>query len=298
MRGANAVLAGSPRKPVRDRVKHDDAAAAQSNTQNLRMRFLAALVLIPVAIGVAYAGGWLWLGLVLLVAIGLYVEWLLVVGNVQSTTAIAAGVAALVAAGLSLTLGQAEAGLVVIAAGVVIAVLLSSTRRGWTALGLVYASAALAASVVVRLDQAWGFAALMLILLIVWVTDIGGYVAGRGLGGPKLWPRVSPNKTWAGAIGGFVGSLAVAAGFAAAGLGRLLPLLLLAAVLSVASQVGDLFESAVKRIFGVKDSSHIIPGHGGLLDRLDGYVFAVIAAAAIGIWRAGADGVGRGLMVW
>jgi phosphatidate cytidylyltransferase len=301
MRGANAVLAALPRKPVRDRVKQDDAApapAVQSNAQNLLMRFLAALVLIPIAVGVAYAGGWLWLGLVLLAAIGLYVEWLSVVGNVQSSAAIAAGVAALVAAGLSLTLGQTEAALAVLAAGAVLAALLSPARRGWSALGVVYASAALVASVLVRLDQVWGFAALMLILLIVWVTDIGGYVAGKGLGGPKLWPRVSPNKTWAGAIGGFVGSLVVATSFAAAGLGRLLPLLLLAAVLSVASQLGDLFESAVKRNFGVKDSSHIIPGHGGLLDRLDGYVFAVLVAALIGLWRAGADGVGRGLMVW
>jgi phosphatidate cytidylyltransferase len=90
----------------------------------------------------------------------------------------------------------------------------------------------------------------------------------------------------------------VAGGFAAGGLGRLAPLLMVAAVLTVLSQLGDLFESAVKRRFGVKDSGRIIPGHGGLLDRLDGYVFAVIAAAVIGFLRGGADGVGRGLMVW
>jgi phosphatidate cytidylyltransferase len=150
----------------------------------------------------------------------------------------------------------------------------------------------------VRLDQVWGFTALMLVLLIVWVTDIGGYFAGRGLGGPKLWPRVSPKKTWAGAIGGFVASLCVAAGFAAFGLGKTGPLVLLGAVLSVASQLGDLFESAVKRRFGVKDSSHIIPGHGGLLDRLDGFVAAVVLAAIFGFLRGGADGVGRGLVVW
>ncbi len=133
---------------------------------------------------------------------------------------------------------------------------------------------------------------------MVWVTDIGGYFAGRGLGGPKLWPRVSPKKTWAGAIGGFAASLAVSGGFAAFGLGKPGPLLLLGAALSVVSQAGDLFESAVKRRFGVKDSSHIIPGHGGLLDRLDGYVAAVIMAAIFGLLRGGVDGVGRGLMVW
>ena len=169
---------------------------------------------------------------------------------------------------------------------------------GWIGLGVVYALAAFAASIVVRLDPVWGFSALMFILLVVWMTDIGGYFAGRGIGGPKLWPRVSPKKTWAGAIGGFVLSLAVAAGFAMNGLGSLLPLLMIATVLTVLSQLGDLFESAVKRKFGVKDSGQIIPGHGGLLDRLDGYVFAVVAAAVIGLLRGGADGVGRGLMVW
>jgi phosphatidate cytidylyltransferase len=150
----------------------------------------------------------------------------------------------------------------------------------------------------VRLDPVWGFTALMFVLLIVWVTDIGGYFAGRGIGGPKLWPRVSPKKTWAGAIGGFTASLVVGAGFAAFGLGKALPMLLLGAILSIASQLGDLFESAVKRRFGVKDSSHIIPGHGGLLDRLDGFVAAVVLAAIFGFLRGGADGVGRGLMVW
>jgi phosphatidate cytidylyltransferase len=154
------------------------------------------------------------------------------------------------------------------------------------------------ASVLVRLDRFWGFVALILILLVVWVTDIGGYFAGRGIGGPKLWPRVSPKKTWAGAVGGFAASLVVAAGFALFGLGRTAPLLVLGAALSIVSQLGDLFESAVKRRFGVKDSSRIIPGHGGLLDRLDGFVAAVVLAAIFGFLRDGVDGVGRGLMVW
>ena len=138
----------------------------------------------------------------------------------------------------------------------------------------------------------------MFVLLIVWVTDSGGYFAGRGIGGPKLWPRVSPKKTWAGAVGGFAASLAVAAALPCsiwAGSGRYC---CFPALLSVVSQLGDLFESAVKRRFGVKDSSHIIPGHGGLMDRLDGFVAAVVVAALFGFLRGGADGVGRGLMVW
>lgn len=235
-------------------VTHDDAPKPDDRgARNLLMRVLAALVLIPVAIGVAYAGGWLWAALVGVVSVGLFVEWIMIVG---------------------------------------------AQRPGWIALGVVYAVAALLASIVVRLDTVWGFAALMFVLLVVWMTDIGGYFAGRGIGGPKLWPRVSPKKTWAGAIGGLVLSVAVALGFAIGGIGKPVPLIVIAVVLTVLSQLGDLFESAVKRRFGVKDSSQIIPGHGGLLDRLDGYVFAIIAAAAIGFLHGGADGVGRGLMVW
>jgi phosphatidate cytidylyltransferase len=262
------------------------------------MRVAAALVLAPTAIAIAYAGGWLWTGLVTLTAIGLYVEWLTIVGTAREMPVIASGVAALAIAGFCLASGRIDAALVVMILGFAAVALLSAEQRIWTATGFAYAAAAELASVLVRLDQAWGFAALILILLVVWVTDIGGYFAGRGIGGPKLWPRVSPKKTWAGAIGGFAASLVIAGAFAAAGLGNAGPLLLLAAVLSIASQLGDLFESAVKRRFGVKDSSHIIPGHGGLLDRLDGFVAAIVLAAIFGFLRAGADGVGRGLMVW
>ncbi|MCX7320142.1 MAG: phosphatidate cytidylyltransferase [Hyphomicrobiales bacterium] len=227
-------------------------AADDRGVRNLVLRVLTAIVLIPLALGAAYVGGWLWTGLVTIVSVGLFMEWRGIVGQ----------------------------------------------RPGWISIGLVYALAALAASVLVRRDVEWGFAALIFILLVVWLTDIGGYFAGRGIGGPKLWPRVSPKKTWAGAIGGTVLSIVVAVGFAQAGIGKLVPLVMLAVVLTVLSQLGDLFESAIKRRFGVKDSGQIIPGHGGLLDRLDGYVFAVVAAAVIGLLRGGADGVGHGLMVW
>ncbi|MDO9062403.1 MAG: phosphatidate cytidylyltransferase [Bradyrhizobium sp.] len=274
------------------------AANAEQGSRNLVMRVLAALVLAPAAIAIAYAGGWLWAALVTLAAIGLYVEWLIIVGAARETRVIASGASALVLGGFGLASGRIDAALVVLAIGLVAVASLSAERRIWNAAGFVYAAAAEIASVLVRLDPVKGFAALMLVLLVVWMSDIGGYFAGRGIGGPKLWPRVSPKKTWAGAVGGFALSLVVAGGFAAFGYGQLGPLLLLAAVLSIASQLGDLFESAVKRRFGVKDSSHIIPGHGGLMDRLDGYIAAVVLAAVFGLLRGGADGVGRGLMVW
>ncbi|WP_375412773.1 phosphatidate cytidylyltransferase [uncultured Bradyrhizobium sp.] len=274
------------------------AAVAEQGPRNLLVRVAAALVLAPTAIAIAWAGGWFWSGLATLGAIGLYVEWLMVVGAVQTRRAVAAGIVALMVGGLGLALQRLDVCLAALALGLAGVLLLSAERRGWAAAGFCYAAAAEIASVLVRLDAVAGFVALIMVLLIVWVTDIGGYFAGRGLGGPKLWPRVSPKKTWAGAIGGFIASLVIAAAFAAFGFGKMGPLLLLGAALSIASQLGDLFESAVKRRFGVKDSSQIIPGHGGLLDRLDGFVAAIALAALLGILRGGVDGVGRGLMVW
>jgi phosphatidate cytidylyltransferase len=274
------------------------APAATSDSRNLVMRIAVAAVLIPFAVAIAWAGGWLWSTLVTLAAIGMFVEWLAIVGLAGVTRVTAPGVAALVIAGVCLAMNRLDAALVVLGVGLVAASTIAPERRNWAAAGFLYAAAAQIASVLLRLDPVKGFAALMFVLLIVWVTDSGGYFAGRGIGGPKLWPRVSPKKTWAGAIGGLAASLAVAAGFATFGLGRMGPLLLISGALSVVSQLGDLFESAVKRRFGVKDSSHIIPGHGGLMDRLDGFVAAVVVAAIFGFLRGGADGVGRGLMVW
>jgi phosphatidate cytidylyltransferase len=274
------------------------AAASESSSRNLLMRVVVAAVLIPLAVAIAYAGGWLWTSLVTAAAIGLFVEWLAVVGLAGAVALAIRGGVALALGGICFAVGRIDAALIVLAIGLVAIASTAPDRRGWAAAGFCYAAAAEIASVLLRLDPAKGFAALMFVLVIVWVTDSGGYFAGRGIGGPKLWPRVSPKKTWAGAVGGLAASLAVAGGFAAFEIGRTVPLLISAAILSVASQLGDLFESAVKRRFGVKDSSHIIPGHGGLMDRLDGFVAAVVLAAVFGFLRGGADGVGRGLMVW
>jgi phosphatidate cytidylyltransferase len=282
-------------------VTKSEAASIATTGQggrNLLLRIAAALVMAPLAIAIAYAGGWLWASLVTAAAIGLYVEWLTVIGA-RKPRLVLLGILIL------LGVGWAAAGHITathvsgfVALGILAVAMVSSGRRVWAVIGIGYALAASIASSAVRFDPIWGFTALMLVLLVVWVTDIGGYFAGRLIGGPKLWPRVSPKKTWAGAIGGFAASLGVAGGFAAFDFGKTLPLLLLGAALSVASQLGDLFESAVKRRFGVKDSSHIIPGHGGLMDRLDGFVAAIVLAAIFGFLRGGADGVGRGLMVW
>lgn len=274
------------------------AAAGDSGTRNLVTRAVTALVLAPLAIGILYAGGWFWTVLVTAVSVGIFIEWLMIVGARDNLRVLGAGVGALAITGLCLGFERYDGALPFALLGLVVVGYLGGEQRRWTASGYFYAAAALLASVLVRADAEWGFAALMLVLLVVWAADIGGYFAGRTLGGPKLWPRVSPKKTWAGAIGGFVLGLCVASGFAVLGYGNWGPLLALAALLSVVSQLGDLFESAVKRQFGVKDSSQIIPGHGGLMDRLDGYVAAVVAAALFGVARGGIEGAGRGLMMW
>ncbi len=267
------------------------------DSRNLTLRILAGVVLAPLTVAAAYFGGWLWAVLATLATMGMYAEWLVVVQAINPRVA-AAGIAPLAVAGIALAIGAPEWALLAIGVGLIAIAALARINRVWALSGLLYAASALFGAVLVRADPQSGFIALLFVLLIVWVTDIGGYFAGRGIGGPKLWVRVSPKKTWAGAIGGFAGSLAVAAGFAASGFGRMLPLLLLGAVLSIVSQLGDLFESAVKRRFGVKDSSNVIPGHGGLLDRLDGFVAAIVMAAVIGVMRGGLDGAGRGLLMW
>jgi phosphatidate cytidylyltransferase len=279
-------------------VSEQKAASAGPDARNLFARVASAVVLVPLAIAAAWAGGWYWIALVTLCAIGLFVEWLMVTGAAGNAPLLVTGAAVLAIAAPFLALRNVDIALLVLALGVIAVAFRSSTPRSWAIGGFLYAAAAQVSSIMVRLDQSEGFLALVFIFLVVWCTDIGGYFAGRAIGGPKLWPRVSPNKTWAGAVGGFVLSLLVAGGLAMNGFGRIGPLLLIAGALSVASQLGDLLESAIKRRFGVKDSSHIIPGHGGLMDRLDGFVAAVVLAAILGVLRGGAGGAGTALMVW
>lgn len=259
---------------------------------------MAALVLAPLAIAAAWFGGWFWIGLVSITVIGLFGEWMMIVRNLRPS-ALMWGFASLAGAGLALALDNFEIANVSVALGLFAMFLFSAReQRSWSAIGLAYTAAALFACVMLRRDPTHGFTALVFVFLVVWITDILGYFVGRGVGGPKLWVRVSPKKTWSGAIGGVAGSIVFAVAFAAAGYGSVGPMLLLGTVISVISQLGDLFESALKRQFGVKDSSQIIPGHGGLLDRLDGFMAAVIAAAVIGYLRSGADTIGQGLLVW
>jgi phosphatidate cytidylyltransferase len=169
----------------------------------------------------------------------------------------------------------------------------------WIAGGIAYAALMVLAPVLLRADAELGFAAIVFLFTIVWTTDILGYFAGRAIGGAKLMPTISPKKTWAGAIAGTIGAVAtasvVAVGFGAA---RLTAVAVIAFVLSVMAQFGDLMESAIKRHFDTKDASQLIPGHGGVMDRLDGFWAASVTAAVIGIAHGGYAAAGRGLLLW
>jgi phosphatidate cytidylyltransferase len=173
------------------------------------------------------------------------------------------------------------------------------TRPAWVAIGVVYAALLLAAPVVLRDDANYGMIAIFFLFAIGWTTDIAGYFAGRAIGGPKLAPSISPKKTWSGAIAGLIAVVvivAIGAGYVPGV--RLAPLIAISILLSILSQAGDLAESALKRRFDVKDSSQIIPGHGGVMDRLDGFWAAAVCAAIIGLARGGFEEPARGLLVW
>jgi phosphatidate cytidylyltransferase len=169
----------------------------------------------------------------------------------------------------------------------------------WTMAGIGYAGIMLLAPLLLRADNTYGFLALVLLFAIVWTTDILGYFAGRAIGGPKLLPAISPKKTWSGAIAGTLGAMIVAVLVANYfGAFNTTAIAIIALLLSIMAQLGDLLESWVKRQFGAKDASHLIPGHGGVMDRLDGFWAAALVGCVIGLLHGGFDGAARGLLVW
>ena len=266
----------------------------------LALRVCSALVLVPLAIATAYLGGWpfdLFWGAA---AIGVLWEWSSLVARNEQLSVLLAGGASLALAVVLVATGHVLPALIVVAMGALGAASLTlAERRTWVAGALPYAGALAMGPIILRSDGEQGFLAVLFLFAIVWTTDIGAYFAGRALGGPKLMPGVSPNKTWAGAIGGLLASVLAALVVAKmAALTSLFALAMLAVVLSVSAQAGDLFESFLKRRFNAKDSSHLIPGHGGLMDRLDGFVTASVAAVMIGLARGGFEAPGRGLLVW
>jgi phosphatidate cytidylyltransferase len=269
-------------------------------SRDLILRVGSALVLAPLAIGTAYLGGWPFALFWSLAAIGVFWEWSALVAGGEQRPVVLVGGAALVISLALAAAGRLMGASIVSVLGIIATAPVAPTQqRGWVAAGVPYAGAIGIAPIALRSDNEVGFVALIFLFAIVWTTDVVAYFLGRLIGGPKLMPRVSPRKTWSGALSGLAAAVLAAVAVAqVAGLSGLYSIAVVAAILSVVAQAGDLFESRLKRRFGAKDSSHLIPGHGGLMDRLDGFVFAAAVAALIGVLRGGVEAPAHGLLVW
>ncbi len=254
-------------------------------SKNLMERIVSAVLLLPPVLGAVYMGGWWFAAFLMLGGILMATEWVklteaggslfgwflasVMIGIVFVAELLTPNAASLLAVLIGLTL-----------LGGVFARYSSVKALGWWIVGLGYV-----ASPLIALWWLRGVDGMLVlwVLLIVWATDIGGYFAGKGIGGPKLAPKISPKKTWAGLLGGMALSVIVSLAMdAIEPLGLSISLIaLFSAGFAVWSQVGDLLESGVKRSFGVKDSGGLIPGHGGLLDRVDGLVFVAPAVTLV-----------------
>ena len=280
--------------------------AAGAGAPNLIMRVASAAVLAPIVLAIAYLGGWIFLTLCGFAAAGIFREWMHLAAGRAELRLLAPVWAALLAALVLVGLAYPATAALALALGAAVTGAVTLAGAGapgisvmWAAGGAIYAGIGFLGPALLRHDGKFGFQAFLFVAIIVWMTDILAYFVGRAVGGPRLWPSVSPNKTWSGAVGGLIGGVAGGLVVAyASGLGRLASLGVIALALSLLAQAGDLFESAVKRRFGAKDAGRIIPGHGGLMDRLDGFLFAAAAAAAIGILHAGTAAAAQGLLLW
>jgi len=292
-----------------DPVEH--AAAPLAATQgrapligaDLSVRAAAAVVLAALALVAAWIGGFWFVAFWFAAAtLGLW-EWQRLVGGERLWARVAVGALTLFAVAPLALHGAKYGTLAAMAVGAVAAGAAGgrSGRAVWTAAGVVYAAAILAAPTLLAASPAYGFAAILWLFAVVWGADTFAFVGGRLIGGPRLWRRVSPGKTWSGAIvGTFAGAAAGAiVGFLALHGGvRFAPLFWLGAAAAVVGQIGDLAESAIKRRFTVKDSSRLIPGHGGVLDRLDAFVAAAVFAALVGWARSDGVWIAAGLFQW
>jgi phosphatidate cytidylyltransferase len=255
------------------------APSGRGRSGDLRTRFLSALVLGPLVLLAVYFGGWIFQLLMLSFALLAAAEWVRLVEPERTLSIASLAITAVGAVLVTDFVAGVEISLVLAAVLTVslfaAAAVSHAQHRRLLAFGIPYIVFGSIALLWVRGVPDDGLGLLIYLLFAVWATDIGAYAAGRTIGGPKLAPRISPKKTWAGLIGGMISAAVFGAGVALAfGAARPGFAALLAAVLAVVSQAGDLFESGVKRHYDVKDSGRLIPGHGGLLDRVDGLIVA------------------------
>ena len=296
-------------------------ATGKSRLVDLVPRFLSALVLMAVALFSLWQGGTIFVIAWLAASLAVFWEWQILIDGMRPLLRFLLGGAALAISAFLLDHGEAALACVVpFFAFFPIALAAGSGRRIWAGAGLLYAGALLVSVCVLRASAPLGTLAIVWLFATVWGTDVFAYFGGRLIGGPKLWRRISPSKTWSGTLtgvlcGAILGTAIVGGAFRAGAEWALpaslfpsdkwvaiWPVFLLGLVTAMVSQGGDIFESWIKRRFGVKDSSHLIPGHGGFMDRLDGFTAGTVFAALVGLlhWLA-ADGIvslGAGLFFW
>ena len=268
----------------------------QTKWSDLIVRSSSAIVLAPLIFGAIWAGGYWYSVFDILLGVLIAREWTMIVHAGDSRQFLLHCAAALLAA---TALGPLE--LVVIAilmvASIALVILNNQPRSLWSFIGIPYVALPVLALSVLRADDALGLQAIVWCVALVWSADIMAYFAGRLIGGPKLAPKLSPKKTWAGMAGAIAG--AVIASLICSSVFNLTywPLAFVAAQFAVLEQGGDIFESALKRHHGVKDSGDLIPGHGGILDRADGLLVVVCFAALLGYLR-NPELPTAGLLLW
>jgi len=248
----------------------------------LKRRIASGLVLAAVVLAATWYGGFSFRIVAAVIAVLIYYEWSTITRLAERDfRANAFGWVAILLIAYNTVFGDPDLAVPLLGGSAITAILLVLWRKGswWLPGGLVYAGLSGISLAEIRGEDQAGFVATLFVFAVVWATDILAYFVGRALQGPKLAPRISPGKTWSGAIGGTVSGVIASSALTLVVFSRLsFWTVTIAFVLSVASQVGDLFESFIKRRFGAKDSSHLIPGHGGVMDRVDGLVFACFAA--------------------
>jgi phosphatidate cytidylyltransferase len=246
------------------------------------LRLASGVAMGTVAAVCTLAGALSFAVLVVVVTLVLSWEWGRLVHGREADLVIAVHVGAAGVAAVLAAVGFVGLGLLTLPIGAILALLLSlGSNSLFSGLGVFYAGLPAVALIWLRSDSDLGLTAVIFLILIVIISDTAGFLAGRLLGGPRLWPRVSPNKTWAGVIGALAASSIAGALFSlAVAHGSAMRLATAGALLSMVAQAGDLLESAIKRRFGAKDASSLIPGHGGVMDRVDGLV---AAATAVGL---------------
>lgn len=253
--------------------------AVTGSQNDLAKRVVFGVLLAAVALGLLWSGPVGFGLLILAISLVMAWEWGRVVrGSDQDITMLVHGVAVTAAIGLA-AVGYAALGAFAILIGAIIVALLQFGGHSvLSTIGVIYTGLPAVALLWLRSQEPNGLLAVLFLFLVVWSTDTFAYLAGRLIGGPKLAPAISPKKTWAGLIFG-VGAATLAGWYFASWIGSPpITLALLACVLAIISQLGDLAESALKRRFDIKDSSQLIPGHGGFLDRLDSLIPVAMAA--------------------